>query len=926
MGLFSRSARLWLATSTVILGSVLSTAQAEEVPPARIMMVLDGSSSMWGQINGQPKISVAADVVKDVSKRWSDKVELGLVTYGHRRRSDCTDIETIVKLRAGNARQITRAIRKIKPRGKTPLSAAVLHAAREIGFESRRSSIVLITDGLENCGLDPCEVARYLRENGLDFRAHVVGYDLEDENQSHLRCLADVTGGVYVEAKDEQELKQALKTVVQKEFRRDGPDTLFAALSSDQGILRKVKINWRIFDEQVSGPPILVGRSESMKLNLEPGIYMVEASLGRFASYSQVEILGDEVRKHVISLEMGQMRLESLIEPLDKDEKPKGEFMWRVSKVGQAAGQDMRRGRKTNFFLPKGDYQVTVNRDDWEQSRFITIDSGEIRYEHFDFRFGQINFQTTLAKDAEVRWLVHEQTKDGKDGPLVASHKGSSLSTRVRPGNYIVKANYGGSSKIARLSLKVGEAKRELLKFDSGKLALKAKAAEGNTPVQWSIYRIDREQGHPLVAEREGAEHKLALADGRYRIHARQGRTEAEATVAVKSGRSTPLSFIMANDVSVASKSSEAAQWRFIEVDDQGAESGEIVAKQGAAVKTRLAPGRYMVIGVGKTQEYRKTFKVLPGKAVNLIIAGSKPQKADVVTKGKAPKAASKPSAVKAKPAAKASKGTPTKSGSTSVASIKRSTPPAAVRTSPVKQPVGAAAKTATSKAKRPNKETEAARLKREAQALLASGKPVKPTKAKTAAKAKPGKSADNNFKPSTKTNKPKGKASVMAKLQLQANATKNGKPVVLSWTIYKIRSGKLGKRVARGIGARKEFQLLPGRYRVMARHNRSMHELDLLLLPGQTRRQTLVLNLGTLFLRAIDANSGDPIPVEWSVHAVTKDGKPGTRIANAISKGEEYELPKGRYLLKVADDKGERTSTIVIKPGERVEKIFPVQ
>lgn len=35
--------------------------------------------------------------------------------------------------------------------------------------------MIVVTDGIENCGGDPCAVAAELKQKGVDFTAHVVG-------------------------------------------------------------------------------------------------------------------------------------------------------------------------------------------------------------------------------------------------------------------------------------------------------------------------------------------------------------------------------------------------------------------------------------------------------------------------------------------------------------------------------------------------------------------------------------------------------------------------------------------------------------------------------------------------------------------------------------------------------------------------------
>ena len=43
----------------------------------RMMIVLDGSGSMWGQIDGQPKLKIAQEALREMVLNASDSIEMG---------------------------------------------------------------------------------------------------------------------------------------------------------------------------------------------------------------------------------------------------------------------------------------------------------------------------------------------------------------------------------------------------------------------------------------------------------------------------------------------------------------------------------------------------------------------------------------------------------------------------------------------------------------------------------------------------------------------------------------------------------------------------------------------------------------------------------------------------------------------------------
>lgn len=83
-------------------------------------------------------------------------------------------------------------------------------------YTEERAIVLLISDGIETCGVDPCEVGKELAMNGFDFVTHVISFDVKKEDQVGLRCLAENTGGLFLNASNATELRGALSKTVEK--------------------------------------------------------------------------------------------------------------------------------------------------------------------------------------------------------------------------------------------------------------------------------------------------------------------------------------------------------------------------------------------------------------------------------------------------------------------------------------------------------------------------------------------------------------------------------------------------------------------------------------------------------------------------------------------------------------------------------------
>ncbi|MGD9367518.1 MAG: VWA domain-containing protein, partial [Desulfobacteraceae bacterium] len=181
-----------------------------------MVLVLDASGSMWGQIGGKAKIDIAKAVMADLITQIPKTFHTGLMVYGHRRKGDCADIEMVQTLGPHNPSAMTAKIRALSPKGKTPLSAAVKQAAQALRHTEERATVVLVSDGLETCDVDPCQLAAELAMSGVDFTVHVIGFDISKEDQGRLRCLADKTGGLFLAADNAGSLRDALFKTVDK--------------------------------------------------------------------------------------------------------------------------------------------------------------------------------------------------------------------------------------------------------------------------------------------------------------------------------------------------------------------------------------------------------------------------------------------------------------------------------------------------------------------------------------------------------------------------------------------------------------------------------------------------------------------------------------------------------------------------------------
>jgi len=206
--------RILFALFLAVFVAVIAPAHAE----TNVLFIFDSSGSMKKKVdNGEARMTVAKRVMAQTLKDMPAGVRVGLLLYGHRRAKDCTDIELASPIGADDAPAIAKHIADLKPKGETPIAAALEQAIRAFAaLKGQSNRVVIVTDGIEECGGDVCAAAQAVADAGLDMRVDVVGFTLNAQQGEAIHCIAEKTGGQYYEAKNVAALTAAMAQVTQQ--------------------------------------------------------------------------------------------------------------------------------------------------------------------------------------------------------------------------------------------------------------------------------------------------------------------------------------------------------------------------------------------------------------------------------------------------------------------------------------------------------------------------------------------------------------------------------------------------------------------------------------------------------------------------------------------------------------------------------------
>lgn len=173
---------------------------------------------MYAPWSSNVKIDVAKKVMADFldSLKNEENLEIALRCYGHttffKPERNCKDSKLEVPFAPvkKNFQKVKDRIQKLEPLGTTPIAYSLGECTKDFTpCDNCRNIVILITDGIEECGGNPCEVSIELQKKGIFLKPFVIGVGLDVNFADVFACM-----GKFYDVSNELNFKDVLKLVI----------------------------------------------------------------------------------------------------------------------------------------------------------------------------------------------------------------------------------------------------------------------------------------------------------------------------------------------------------------------------------------------------------------------------------------------------------------------------------------------------------------------------------------------------------------------------------------------------------------------------------------------------------------------------------------------------------------------------------------
>ncbi len=206
-----RRFNLGVLTTLAFVASLVSTqsVSAQEAafkgPDTPVAFIMDASRSMLGQVEGRRRMDVARDAMLQLAPGPLQQGRASLISFGDDSVNECNNIPLIHAFGSDAVNATIAAIQTIEPAepgaGEQSLIGSPLYRSIEVALttlpqDAATGSIVMVTDGVDACDRNICELVPLLNERNIS--VDILAIDVNPDLLNQLACVPAGTGGALL--------------------------------------------------------------------------------------------------------------------------------------------------------------------------------------------------------------------------------------------------------------------------------------------------------------------------------------------------------------------------------------------------------------------------------------------------------------------------------------------------------------------------------------------------------------------------------------------------------------------------------------------------------------------------------------------------------------------------------------------------------
>ena len=220
-----------------------------------VLFIVDFSNSMNKKMGYTPKVYHAIDAIRQILRKSGDRTKVGLRIFGvtdkpiierdrdgysWHKENLCTASTLVMPIARYNAVNISDKLGELHPQGVSPIGYSLRKAIQnDFSPSAKLKHIILVTDGAENCGDNPCDYIKRIAKLRDDIKIDVIGITVDDDSYSQLYCISEQSKGKYYKVNAVEDFKVKFEEAFYSTPKKQPQINVKKILPPDYGIKYK---------------------------------------------------------------------------------------------------------------------------------------------------------------------------------------------------------------------------------------------------------------------------------------------------------------------------------------------------------------------------------------------------------------------------------------------------------------------------------------------------------------------------------------------------------------------------------------------------------------------------------------------------------------------------------------------------------------